>query len=66
MTSGYGGGMSTHTKSAIVLLSGGLDSMVVARIAKHLGANEHILLLLDLTRLVNSSLRHTGIESPWG
>jgi 7-cyano-7-deazaguanine synthase len=77
--------MSSITKSAIVLLSGGLDSMVVAglareagyavhaltidynqrhrielqsaaRIAKHLGAVEHIILPLDLTRFGGSAL----------
>ena len=71
--------MTDTSKSAIVLLSGGLDSMVVAglareagyalvaltidynqrhrvelesatRIAAHLGAIEHIILPLDLTR----------------
>jgi 7-cyano-7-deazaguanine synthase len=76
---------SNQTKSAIVLLSGGLDSMVVAglareagyavhaltidynqrhrielesatRIAKHLGAVEHIILPLDLTRFGGSAL----------
>jgi asparagine synthetase B (glutamine-hydrolysing) len=30
MPNGYGDGMSIQNKSAIVLLSGGLDSMVVA------------------------------------
>jgi 7-cyano-7-deazaguanine synthase len=77
--------MITPTKTAIVLLSGGLDSMVVAalakeagyalialtidynqrhrielesasRIAKHLGAIEHIILPLDLTRFGGSAL----------
>ena len=85
MPNGYGGGMSIQNKSAIVLLSGGLDSMVVAglareagydlialtidynqrhrieldsaaRIATHLGAKEHILLPLDLTRFGGSAL----------
>jgi 7-cyano-7-deazaguanine synthase len=82
---GYGGGMTTHSKSAIVLLSGGLDSMVVAGLAReagydlialtidynqrhrielesaatiaaHLGAEEHIILPLDLTRFGGSAL----------
>jgi 7-cyano-7-deazaguanine synthase len=77
--------MPTPTKAAIVLLSGGLDSMVVAalakeagyalialtidynqrhrielesatKIAKHLGAIEHIILPLDLTRFGGSAL----------
>ena len=77
--------MSSKAKSAIVLLSGGLDSMVVtalareagyavhaltidynqrhrvelesaARIAAHLGAAEHIVLPLDLTRFGGSAL----------
>ena len=77
--------MSSTAKSAIVLLSGGLDSMVVAalareagyavhaltidynqrhrvelesaaRIAAHLGAAEHIVLPLDLTRFGGSAL----------
>jgi 7-cyano-7-deazaguanine synthase len=77
--------MPTPTKTAIVLLSGGLDSMVVAalakeagyalialtidynqrhrielesasRIAVHLGAIEHIILPLDLTRFGGSAL----------
>jgi len=77
--------MSSKAKSAIVLLSGGLDSMVVAalareagygihaltvdynqrhrvelesatRIAAHLGAAEHIILPLDLTRFGGSAL----------
>jgi 7-cyano-7-deazaguanine synthase len=77
--------MTTPTKTAIVLLSGGLDSMVVAalakvagyslialtidynqrhrielesaaKIAKHLGAIEHIILPLDLTRFGGSAL----------
>ncbi len=77
--------MSSTAKSAIVLLSGGLDSMVVAalareagyavhaltidynqrhrvelesaaRIAAHLGAAEHIILPLDLTRFGGSAL----------
>ncbi len=77
--------MTDPTKSAIVLLSGGLDSMVVAgiakaqgydlialtidynqrhrieltaaaTIAKHLGAKEHIILPLDLTRFGGSAL----------
>lgn len=77
--------MSEIIKPAIVLLSGGLDSMVVAgmareagyalialtidynqrhrielesatRIAKHLGAVEHIILPLDLTRFGGSAL----------
>jgi 7-cyano-7-deazaguanine synthase len=76
---------SRQAKSAIVLLSGGLDSMVVtglareagyaihaltidynqrhrielesaARIAKHLGAVEHIILPLDLSRFGGSAL----------
>jgi 7-cyano-7-deazaguanine synthase len=75
----------TKPKSAVVLLSGGLDSMVVAglareagytihaltidynqrhrielesaaRIAAHLGAVEHIVLPLDLTRFGGSAL----------
>jgi 7-cyano-7-deazaguanine synthase len=33
----YGDGMTMHTKSAIVLLSGGLDSMVVAGLAREAG-----------------------------
>ncbi len=77
--------MNAKSKSAIVLLSGGLDSMVVAglareagydlialtidynqrhrielqsaaKIAKHLGAVEHIVLPLDLTRFGGSAL----------
>jgi 7-cyano-7-deazaguanine synthase len=77
--------MTTPTKTAIVLLSGGLDSMVVAALAKqagyalialtidynqrhrielesaakiatHLGAVEHIILPLDLTRFGGSAL----------
>ncbi|MFN5645725.1 MAG: 7-cyano-7-deazaguanine synthase QueC [Sphingomonadales bacterium] len=77
--------MSSTAKSAIVLLSGGLDSMVVAalareagyavhaltidynqrhrvelesaaRIAAHLGAAEHIVLPLNLTRFGGSAL----------
>jgi 7-cyano-7-deazaguanine synthase len=77
--------MSSTAKSAIVLLSGGLDSMVVAalareagyavhaltidynqrhrvelesaaRISAHLGAAEHIVLPLDLTRFGGSAL----------
>ncbi|HEV7233334.1 MAG TPA: 7-cyano-7-deazaguanine synthase QueC [Sphingorhabdus sp.] len=77
--------MTAKAKSAIVLLSGGLDSMVVAglareggyalvaltvdynqrhrielesaaRIAAHLGAVEHIVLPLDLTRFGGSAL----------
>jgi 7-cyano-7-deazaguanine synthase len=77
--------MTNKAKSAIVLLSGGLDSMVVAglareagydlialtidytqrhrielqsaaTIAKHLGAVEHIILPLDLTRFGGSAL----------
>jgi 7-cyano-7-deazaguanine synthase len=77
--------VSKFSKTAIVLLSGGLDSMVVAalakqagyalialtidynqrhrielesasRIAKHLGAIEHITLPLDLTRFGGSAL----------
>lgn len=77
--------MTNNPKSAIVLLSGGLDSMVVAglareagydlialtidynqrhrielqsaaTIAKHLGAVEHIILPLDLTRFGGSAL----------
>jgi 7-cyano-7-deazaguanine synthase len=77
--------MTVKSKSAIVLLSGGLDSMVVAglareagyelialtidynqrhrielqsaaTIAKHLGAAEHIILPLDLTRFGGSAL----------
>jgi 7-cyano-7-deazaguanine synthase len=77
--------MSTRAKPAVVLLSGGLDSMVVAalareagcaihaltidynqrhrieieaasRIAGHLGAVEHIILPLDLTRFGGSAL----------
>jgi 7-cyano-7-deazaguanine synthase len=77
--------VSKFSKTAIVLLSGGLDSMVVAalakeagyalialtidynqrhrielesasRIAKHLGAIEHIILPLDLTRFGGSAL----------
>lgn len=76
---------SAKAKSAVVLLSGGLDSMVVAglareagyavhaltidynqrhrielqsaaRIAAHLGAAEHIVLPLDLTRFGGSAL----------
>ena len=75
----------SKTKSAIILLSGGLDSMVVAalakeagytlialtidynqrhrielesatKIAQHLGAAEHIILPLDLTRFGGSAL----------
>jgi 7-cyano-7-deazaguanine synthase len=77
--------MNEKQKSAIILLSGGLDSMVVAglareagyaihaltidynqrhrielesaaRIATHLGAAEHIILPLDLTRFGGSAL----------
>jgi 7-cyano-7-deazaguanine synthase len=77
--------MTVKSKSAIVLLSGGLDSMVVAGLAReagydvialtidynqrhrieldsaatiaaHLGAKEHILLPLDLTRFGGSAL----------
>lgn len=77
--------MNQPSKSAIVLLSGGLDSMVAAalareagyaihaltvdynqrhrielesaaRIAAHLGAAEHIILPLDLTRFGGSAL----------
>ena len=77
--------MTNQNKSAIVLLSGGLDSMVVAGLAKqagydlialtidynqrhrielqaaakiaaHLGASEHIILPLDLTRFGGSAL----------
>jgi 7-cyano-7-deazaguanine synthase len=77
--------MITSKKSAIILLSGGLDSMVVAGLAKaqgydlialtidynqrhrielsaaatiaaHLGAVEHIVLPLDLTRFGGSAL----------
>ena len=77
--------MTNPTKSAIILLSGGLDSMVVAGLAKaqgydlialtidynqrhriefsaaaniaaHLGAVEHIVLPLDLTRFGGSAL----------
>jgi 7-cyano-7-deazaguanine synthase len=77
--------MTQSKKSAIVLLSGGLDSMVVAGLAKrqgydlialtidynqrhrielqaasiiaaHLGAAEHIILPLDLTRFGGSAL----------
>ena len=77
--------MTNKPKSAIVLLSGGLDSMVVAglareagydlialtidynqrhrielqsavTIAKHLGAVEHIILPIDLTRFGGSAL----------
>ena len=77
--------MSLKSRSAIVLLSGGLDSMVVAglaresghdlialtidynqrhrielqsatKIAAHLGAVEHIILPLDLTRFGGSAL----------
>jgi 7-cyano-7-deazaguanine synthase len=77
--------VSKFSKTAIVLLSGGLDSMVVAalakeagyalialtidynqrhrielesasRIAVHLGAIEHIILPLDLTRFGGSAL----------
>ena len=77
--------MSSASKSAIILLSGGLDSMVVAglakqagydlvaltidynqrhrielqaaaNIAKHLGAVEHIILPLDLSRFGGSAL----------
>ena len=77
--------MNAKSKSAIVLLSGGLDSMVVAglareagydlialtidynqrhrielqsaaKIAAHLGAVEHIVLPLDLTRFGGSAL----------
>jgi 7-cyano-7-deazaguanine synthase len=90
--------MSVQTKkSAVVLLSGGLDSMVVAGLAKqagyaihaltidynqrhrielkaaekiaaHLGAAEHIILPLDLTRFGGSALTadidvpKTGVE----
>jgi 7-cyano-7-deazaguanine synthase len=77
--------MTSPTKTAIVLLSGGLDSMVVAalakaagytlialtidynqrhrielesatKIAQHLGAAEHIILPIDLTRFGGSAL----------
>jgi 7-cyano-7-deazaguanine synthase len=77
--------MTAKSKSAIVLLSGGLDSMVVAGLAReagydlialtidynqrhrieldsaatiaaHLGAVEHIVLPLDLTRFGGSAL----------
>ena len=77
--------MTSTSKSAIVLLSGGLDSMVVAGVARdagydlialtidynqrhrielqsaatiaaHLGAAEHIILPLDLTRFGGSAL----------
>ena len=77
--------MTAKSKSAIVLLSGGLDSMVVAGLAReagydlialtidynqrhrieldsaatiaaHLGAIEHIVLPLDLTRFGGSAL----------
>ena len=77
--------MTSTSKSAIVLLSGGLDSMVVAGLAReagynlialtidynqrhrielqsaatiaaHLGAAEHIILPLDLTRFGGSAL----------
>ena len=77
--------MTANFKTAIVLLSGGLDSMVVAalakeagyalialtidynqrhrielasatEVAKHLGAVEHIILPLDLTRFGGSAL----------
>ena len=77
--------MTANSKTAIVLLSGGLDSMVVAalakeagyalialtidynqrhrielasatKIARHLGAVEHIILPLDLTRFGGSAL----------
>jgi 7-cyano-7-deazaguanine synthase len=77
--------MTNSKKSAIILLSGGLDSMVVAGLAKaqgydlialtidynqrhrielqaaatiaaHLGAAEHIILPLDLTRFGGSAL----------
>ena len=77
--------MTGNTKSAVVLLSGGLDSMVVAglareagyrllaltvdynqrhrvelqsatRIAEHLGADEHIVLPLDLRQFGGSAL----------
>ena len=75
----------SKTKSAIILLSGGLDSMVVAalakeagytlialtidynqrhrielesatKIAQHLGAAEHIIMPIDLTRFGGSAL----------
>jgi 7-cyano-7-deazaguanine synthase len=86
--------MSEIIKPAIVLLSGGLDSMVVAgmareagyalialtidynqrhrielesatRIATHLGAVEHIILPLDLTRFGGSALT-ADIDVPKG
>jgi 7-cyano-7-deazaguanine synthase len=86
--------MTPPTKTAIVLLSGGLDSMVVAatakeagyalialtidynqrhrielesaaKIAKHLGAVEHIILPLDLTRFGGSALT-ADIDVPKG
>jgi 7-cyano-7-deazaguanine synthase len=86
--------MEAKPKSAIVLLSGGLDSMVVAglareagyaihaltidynqrhrieldsaaRIAAHLGAVEHIVLPLDLTRFGGSALT-ADIDVPKG
>lgn len=86
--------MTNPEKSAIVLLSGGLDSMVVAglakaqgyelialtidynqrhrielqaaaTIAKHLGATEHIILPLDLTRFGGSALT-ADIDVPKG
>jgi 7-cyano-7-deazaguanine synthase len=87
-------GLMMQAKSAIILLSGGLDSMVVAgmakrqgydlialtidynqrhrielqaadTIAKHLGAKEHIILPLDLTRFGGSALT-ADIDVPKG
>ena len=84
--------MTGNTKSAVVLLSGGLDSMVVAglareagyrllaltvdynqrhrvelqsaaRIAEHLGADEHIVLPLDLRQFGGSALT-ADVEVP--
>ena len=87
--------MNTPSKTAIVLLSGGLDSMVVAGLAKaqgydlialtidynqrhrielkaaatiaaHLGAVEHIILPLDLTRFGGSALMaRSNTCPPW-
>jgi 7-cyano-7-deazaguanine synthase len=86
--------MTNSKKSAIVLLSGGLDSMVVAGLAKrqgydlialtidynqrhrielqaaaniaaHLGAKEHIILPLDLSRFGGSALT-ADIDVPKG
>jgi 7-cyano-7-deazaguanine synthase len=86
--------MINKSKTAIILLSGGLDSMVVAatakeagyalialtidynqrhrielesaaKIAKHLGAVEHIILPLDLTRFGGSALT-ADIDVPKG